>query len=364
MVSVVYMVAHYATDPIFPRPHDYPTSNPVGCNIKGLWLKVFGECMAASTVDKMDTTSNTLEVLLTCPECGAQVITDPHRGEVICTNCGLVCEAGLPVVGFDSIRSSHELASQVQHPYGTYISKGWQALDGEIHDHWKRLRRTHIWTQIPRDRGRQIYKIVKRIRQLAIPLRIPEQVRMVAEDLCIRAEKAQTSQTRHAIRAVVYLYLACRLHDLPRSLKEFTRVLQEQGQTPRKKQLRVTFQFQEQVCKTLGIRLTPQRPHEFILREARSHNLPRPVVEKALEICDRVWDGSSQRPVGGSRTSIAAAAVYLAGKYCGVPLTQKQCAKIFGVCELTVRCRQKELRACLQSVENAGAGNPSGIHSI
>lgn len=51
------------------------------------------------------------EKVSTCPECGAETITDMDKAEIYCTDCGLVVKASIPYVG----------NKKINYPYGTLL---------------------------------------------------------------------------------------------------------------------------------------------------------------------------------------------------------------------------------------------------
>ena len=129
------------------------------------------------------------------------------------------------------------------------------------------------------------------------------------------------------------IYMACRKHNVPRTLDEIENVTN----VGRKDIIKTS----KLLAKRLGMRLAPASPQDYVNRFCAKLNLKRHVAEHALEIIEEALERDIIS--GRGPTGIAASAIYIAAILCDDRKTQKDVAEATGVTEVTLRVRYKEL---------------------
>lgn len=129
------------------------------------------------------------------------------------------------------------------------------------------------------------------------------------------------------------IYMACRKHNLPRTLDEI-----ETATNVGRKDIIKTSKL---LAKRLGMRLAPSSPLEYVSRFCDKLNLKGPVEDRAREIINEAL--AKDITSGRGPTGIAASAIYIAAILCDDRKTQKDVAEATGVTEVTLRVRYKEL---------------------
>ena len=129
------------------------------------------------------------------------------------------------------------------------------------------------------------------------------------------------------------LYMACRKHNVPRTLDEIENVT-----SVGKKDIIKTCKL---LANRLGMRLAPVSPLEYVGRFCAKLKLKKHVAERAREIIKEALERDITS--GRGPTGIAASAIYIAAILCGERKTQKDVAEATGVTEVTLRARYKEI---------------------
>jgi len=182
--------------------------------------------------------------------------------------------------------------------------------------------------------GRQRLVAQAEIDRLSALLSIPDKAR---EDSMEIYHKAWGNNLIHgrSIEKILAasIYLACRKHNVPRTLDE----IQEVTKVGRKDIVKTS----KLLANRLGMRLAPTSPLEYVSRFCAKLNLKKPVEEKAREIINKSLDKGITS--GRGPTGIVASAIYIAAILCNDRKTQKDVAEATGVTEVTLRVRYKEI---------------------
>ncbi|MEM3948560.1 MAG: transcription initiation factor IIB, partial [Zestosphaera sp.] len=138
-----------------------------------------------------------------------------------------------------------------------------------------------------------------------------------------------------AVEAVVAacLYIACRLYKLPRSLDDIAEYTKTQ-----KKEIARCFRL---LVRELNIRIPVSGASDYVPQMISALGLGGRVEAKAREILEQAK--STGITAGKDPAGVAAAAVYIAARLCGIKKTQKDIAQVAGVTEVTVRNRYREI---------------------
>jgi transcription initiation factor TFIIB len=164
-------------------------------------------------------------------------------------------------------------------------------------------------------------------------LKIPNYVEKEAAVIYRQAaEKGLT--VKRSIESIVVgsLYVATRVHSIPKSMEEFV-----SASKITKKVLGKTYKL---IVRELKIKLIPSDPVEFVPRFASALGLSAKVQTRAVEYI--VTAKEKEMLSGLSPISVAATTLYLAGLVEGERKTQKDVADTTGITEATLRSRCKD----------------------
>lgn len=287
---------------------------------------------------------------LTCPECGStQFEEDARHGETVCSRCGLVLAEGAIDQGPDwrafnptqrkeraragpgrtIMRHDHGLGSQIG--YGG-DAKG-KSVDGKTRAQIGRMRRYHRQATYRPGADRNVVRALSEIERITGSLNLPE---TVAETAATMYRRAQSEGFLHGrsieATAAACVYASARFQRLPRPLDEVA----DSAQADKEDLARTYRRLSEKL--ELAVPLT--YPSDLLPAFASKLDLPARVQERARQLVDATEE---ERIVGKNPSSIAAAALYRAGKQLDLAVTQSDVAEAAGVTEVTVRARLKDL---------------------
>jgi len=199
-----------------------------------------------------------------------------------------------------------------------------------LHRLSERQRRKKISTAI----GRQRLVARAEIDRLSALLSIPDKTREESMEIYREAWGNDLIHGRSIEKILAAsIYLACRKHNVPRTLDE----IQDVTKVGRKDIIKTS----KLLATRLGMRLAPTSPLEYVGRFCAKLNLKEPVAERAMEIIKKSQDKGITS--GRGPTGIAASAIYIAAILCDDRKTQKDVAEATGVTEVTLRVRYKEI---------------------
>lgn len=282
-----------------------------------------------------------------CPECGSEDLSwDKDKGEVICSECGLVLEDKM--VDFDQEwREFDAEAAEKKRRTGapmsyTQFDQGMGTEVGTKSDYYKlkknsknkffRLRKwqSRISTAIERN----LKLALAELKRVASYLDLPSSVEEEASRMYTLAVQKGLVRGRSMESVVAgVLYAACRRHEMPRTLDELS-----EASDVEKKEIGRTYRF---VTRELGIKILPSNPADYVGRFSSSLDLSPETQTKAVEIIEAAQE--EELTSGRGPTGIAAAALYVAALINDEKRTQREVADVAGVTEVTIRNRYKEL---------------------
>lgn len=283
---------------------------------------------------------------LTCPVCSShEFIYNPKTSELVCAKCGYVIEE-VPYLGREwrvlegedfqtKARTGSPMSySNIASSLTTEIGKAEELyqLSDEERKMFERLKK---WQQRATSSYERNLKLAQQeLKRLSSLLQLPPHVEETAMKLYLTAAERGLIRGR-SIEAVIAacVYIACRLHDVPRTLDE---VVKASG--VHKKELGRTYRH---LTRHLKIKILPIDVTEYVHRFSAILKLPPEVTASAIEIVQKAKD--QDITAGRGPAGIAAAAIYLACVMHGIKKTQKEIAEVAGVTEVTVRNRYKEL---------------------
>ena len=281
-----------------------------------------------------------------CPECGSINLTyDPHLGEIICNDCGLVVEEKMVDTGQDMSgkfdkgekkgRSGAPMSMQK-------FDKGLTTNVGEISDIYKleagqtrKFLRLKKWQErVSTSIERNLRLAMTELRRVASFLNLPEVVKDEASRIyqfVLQRGLVRGRSMESVIAACIYA--ACRSYDIPRTLDEISAASDVE-----RKEIGRTYRF---IIRKLGIKVTPSSPKDYIHRFASVLKLSPKTQNEALKILKRAE--GSELTSGRGPAGIAAAGLYVAALLNNEKKTQREVADVAGITEVTIRNRYKEL---------------------
>jgi transcription initiation factor TFIIB len=257
-----------------------------------------------------------------CPVCGGRVITDYERGEVVCTQCGLVVaetvDAGPEWRAFDKEERARAAPLKL-------VVKTDMAARPEHGLRWLRLAKFH--RDILHGLERRLAKIGGELKHVRECVGLPQRAAEEAEALVKRYFDVVGSLPPEAV-AVAVLWIAAKAAGAPRPLEDFLKCSRAEERRVR----RVARRLKE-VMK-LGRRPSIE---DYVKTLAARVNLPAPTVKAALDILER----NRRLLVGRNPWIWAAAALWASSKKRGL---LKRLAEAAGTTPPSMRDAAKKLR--------------------
>lgn len=199
-----------------------------------------------------------------------------------------------------------------------------------LHRLSERQRRKRISTGI----GKQRLAAQAEIDRLSSLLSIPGETRESSSEIYRKAWERDLIHGRSIEKVLAAsMYMACRKHNVPRTLDEIENVTKVG-----KKDIVKTSKL---LAKKLDMKLAPTSPLEYVSRFCAKLNLKEHVEEQARKIIKEALEKDITS--GRGPTGIAASAIYIAAILCDDRKTQKDVAEATGVTEVTLRVRYKEI---------------------
>ncbi len=288
-----------------------------------------------------------------CPECKSKKLTrDYEKGEVVCTQCGLIVAESLEDHrpewrAFDAeqrekrarggapikyMRPNKGLVTEIDQYNrdirGAKISPKKQA---QLY----RMRKWHKRASIASSMERNLAIALSELDRIASYLGLPDSIRESAALLyrkCIKAELIRGRLIESVVSAV--LYATCRVQGIPRTLDEISRVSGVE-----KKEIGRAYRF---IRRELDLDVPLTDPAHYVPKFTAALKLSGHVQERAISLLKKaITKGLIS---GRGPTGVAAAAVYIASAMYGERRTQKEVADVAGVTEVTIRNRYRELK--------------------
>ena len=287
-----------------------------------------------------------------CVNCGGTSFTEDHtRGEKICTSCGLVlsertADSGPEWRAFTTEERNARARTGAPMTL-TIADRGlstmidWRnkdasgrALASTTRAAIYRMRKWHIRSRLHGSQHRNLSIAMSEMERLSSQLGIPRDVRETAALMYRKALTKKLVRGR-SIESVVAasVYLACRIHRIPRRLDE---VVAET--TIDRKQVGHAVRL---VISQVNIDVPLASANDLIPRLSADLLLEGRTVKKATEIIKNAEEKFVT--IGKDPGGIAGAALYIAGIVEKDRRTQREIANVSRVTEVTIRNRYKDL---------------------
>ncbi|MFX1559038.1 MAG: transcription initiation factor IIB [Promethearchaeota archaeon] len=292
-----------------------------------------------------------------CINCGGTSFTrDYVRGENICTSCGLVlsehtADRGPEWRAFTTEEKNARARTGAPMTL-TIADRGlstlidWRnkdasgkTLTGTTRAAIYRMRKWHIRSRLHSSQHRNLAIAMSEMEKLSSQLGVPRDVRETAALMYRKALTKKLVRGR-SIESVVAasVYLACRIHRIPRRLDEIV----TETNVDRKK----IGHAVRLIVSRVNIDVPLASAKDLIPRLSSDLHLEGRTVKKATEIIKNAEERFVT--IGKDPGGIAGAALYIAGIIEEDKRTQREIANVSRVTEVTIRNRYKELVRVLE----------------
>ncbi len=281
-----------------------------------------------------------------CPDCGHKnFFLNREKGEAICRNCSCVVEDSIVDLGRDSVafdEDTLESNTRTGAPFDPRIANNLSTTIGSQDDIRKlsgkskamvsRLRKKHSWANTSFEHS--LNHAMDHLRMLSGKLDLPRAVEKEAAMIYRRAaEKGLTLKRSKEDIMVGAVFVACKLHSIPRSMKEIAR----EG----KADLKILGKTYKLLLRELDIRIMPTSPHDCISKFANQLKLSPKTQTASVKMVEKM---QKQGLLSGlSPLSIAASALYISCITEKERRTQKEVASATGITEATLRARCRRI---------------------
>ena len=274
-----------------------------------------------------------------CPECHSEfIISDSHRGETICSNCGLVIDDHIPDIERSDRRAFTQEEKEKRERTGSPISvllpdMGLSTIIDPKAKMSQTMKRVIKWNSRMSWNKRNLLIATTEIKRIGSNLNLPLRVKELSAKIYRKAFSLKLLRGR-SIKAMVAaaLYYSCRKEKIPRTLQE---LVDQTTCTPR--DIRRCYRI---IIRELALKVPALDPVMLIPKYSDELGLSLEVEKAAAELLNKF----SRRMVtsGKDPKGLVAAAIYLASQTLHEAKSQSRIARTIGVTEVTLRSRYKE----------------------
>lgn len=294
-----------------------------------------------------------------CPRCGSEeLISDLETGETVCSKCGLVIDEDTVDMGpewraFTSSEKNRRQRTGLGMSYTLYdkglstVFKGnrdayGNPLKDETRIKMDRLRRYDNRSKFDETWRRNLSIAMAELDRMTTAIHLPQNIKEQAALIYRKALKMDLIRGR-SIDAFVAatIYAACRKNNLPRPLKEISRLSpREHGEIAR------TYRL---LIREMKLKMPIDDPMKFIPSIASKLNLRRDTEQLAISILLKAKKRNGLS--GKDPRGLAAAALYMACLKNDDKRIQKDVADAAGTTEVTLRNRLRGLEKTIKDID-------------
>lgn len=274
-----------------------------------------------------------------CPECKGNTISIQEKGEIVCSQCGLVINERILDISHSGKRAFTKQEKEKRENTGSPISillpdMGLSTIIDKTSIKNPDLKRAAKWNSRMTWDKRNMLIATTELKRIGSNLNLPNHIKKTAIRLYIEAFKKKLLRGR-SINGMVAacLYFACRERKIPRTLQE---ILDETSVSA--KNVRRCYRT---LIRELNLKAPSTDPVSLIPRYTAELGLDADVEKSTIKILNAFisqYSTSGKDPKG-----LCAGALYLVSKTKDKRISQKEIANIVGVTEVTLRSRYKEL---------------------
>jgi len=281
-----------------------------------------------------------------CPDCGShKFFVNKEKGELICKNCSFVVEDALVDFGKDSrafdddslqenSRTGAPFDPRVTDNLATQIgnSSDIAKLSGKTRALIQRIKKKNNWTSNSFEQNLNTAMGIMRI--IAGNMSVPSSVEKDAAVMYRRvAEKNLAMRSSIENLVVATLYIACKMHGIPRPMREFS--------LSSKVDLKTLGKTYKLVLRHTGLKIQPVSPMDYVSKLSSALKFTPKVQTKTVKMIEKMEKMALTS--GLSPLSVSSAALYMTSILEGEKRTQKQFAEVTNITETTLRNRCKSL---------------------
>ena len=274
-----------------------------------------------------------------CPECMGNIISIKVRGEIVCSQCGLIIEERKLDINHSGIRAFNEFERSKKERTGKPITpllsdKGLCTFIDKNSICNPDLKRAVILdSQLPWG-SRNLLIATNEIKRLSHILNLPFFAQVAILKLYRKSFNAHLLRGRSILGMVAAcVYYVCKEKNIPRAFQDII------NKTSIKyKPVKRSYNI---LVKSLKLKTPAINPTIFIPRYIADLGLKNDIEALSIKIIKRYRKVFST--CGIDPRGLCAGAIYLAIKIRNIRISQKHIAKTIGVTEVTLRSRYKEL---------------------
>jgi transcription initiation factor TFIIB len=287
----------------------------------------------------MEVKSKLNDYLNLCPECEGKTISIQEKGEIVCSNCGLVISERSLDISHSGKRAFTKQEKESRERTGSPISillpdMGLSTIIDKSSIKNPDLKRAAKWNSRMTWDKRNMLIATTELKRIGSNLNLPDHVKKSAIRLYIEAFKKKLLRGR-SINGMVAacLYFACRDKKIPRTLQEILDETAVNAKNVRRCYRTIIREMNLKAPSTDPISLIPR----FITELGLDLEVEKATI-KVLQSFTSKFSTSGKDPKG-----LCAGALYLVCKKMDKRISQKEIANVVGVTEVTLRSRYKDL---------------------
>ena len=274
-----------------------------------------------------------------CPECNGKTIIIQEKGEIVCSQCGLVISERSLDTSHSGKRAFTKQEKEQRERTGSPISillpdMGLSTVIDKASIKSPDLKRAAKWNSRLTWDKRNMLIATTELKRISSNLNLPDHVKKSAIRLYIEAFKKKLLRGR-SINGMVAacLYFACREKKIPRTLQE---ILDETSVDS--KNVRRCYRT---IIRELNLKAPSTNPTSLIPKYCAELKLDVEVEKSTINLIHAFTSKFSTS--GKDPKGLCAGAIYLVCKKKDKRISQKDVAQIIGVTEVTLRSRYKDL---------------------
>lgn len=278
-----------------------------------------------------------------CPYCNSnEIIYDSYSGIYVCGKCGSVLERvvfyGLETRSFEQTlpRTSGSYTNRV-HDRGIGSTElGTLGIPYRSKRKWSELSRVQKVIRVGRDQ-KIVEKALRLMNQYSKTFEVPNYIEETAAYLLRKAVEGKNYKTKTLRNlALASIYMACKIHGLPMSSKQFIKKIDLQPSSFWKALREIN-----DIVNQLNMRSRKEYPESYVASIVNKLGLSHNVEILA----NRLIDNSRKigLNIGKPCVGLAAAAVYLSSILLNERRTQLQVAESVGVSDVSIRNRYSDM---------------------
>ena len=280
-----------------------------------------------------------------CPECHSEfIISDSHRGETICSNCGLVIDDHIPDTERNERRAFTQEEKEKRERTGSPISvllpdMGLSTIIDPKAKMSQTMKRVIKWNSRMSWNKRNLLIATTEIKRIGSNLNLPLRVKELSAKIYRKAFNLKLLRGR-SIKAMVAaaLYYSCRKEKIPRTLQELV-----DQTTCTARDIRRCYRI---IIRELELKVPAMDPVMLIPKYSDELGLSLQVEKAAAELLNKFRQRMTTS--GKDPKGLVAAAIYLASQRLHEAKSQSRIAKTIGVTEVTLRSRYKEFLSIIK----------------